>query len=114
MTVDIYGKCGAHHCSRKNERECYRNMERHYKFYLSFENSICDDYVTEKFFNILSYNVIPVTFGGANLTALGAPPRTHVDAISFGSVKKVVNYLRTLAREERLGHKFLFFPHFGL
>ena len=105
MPVDIYGKCGAHHCSRKNERECYRNMERHYKFYLSFENSICDDYVTEKFFNILSYNVIPVTFGGANLTALGAPPRTHVDAISFGSVKKVVHYLRTLAREERLGPK---------
>ena len=99
MPVDIYGKCGAHHCSRKNESGCYRDMERHYKFYLSFENSICDDYVTEKFFNILSYNVIPVTFGGANLTALGVPPRTHVDAISFGSVKKAVNHLRTLARD---------------
>ena len=113
MRVDIYGKCGAHHCSRKAEGECYRNMERHYKFYLSFENSICDDYVTEKFFNILNYDVIPVTFGGANLTALGAPPRSHVDAISFGSVKKAVRHLRALARhDERHAPKSLFsFPN---
>ena len=30
-----------------------------YKFYLALENSVCQDYVTEKFFNILQYNVIP-------------------------------------------------------
>ena len=35
------------------------DMNNTYKFYLAFENSICPDYVTEKFFNILQYNVIP-------------------------------------------------------
>ena len=92
MPVDIYGKCGAHHCSRKNERECYRNMERHYKFYLSFENSICDDYVTEKFFNILRYNVIPVTYSGANFSAL-APPHSYINTLDFPSVTKLSKHL---------------------
>ena len=32
-----------------------------YKFYLALENSVCQDYVTEKFFKLLQYNVIPGT-----------------------------------------------------
>ena len=52
VDVDIYGKCGKLKCSRTNETECYLQVEQNYKFYLSFENSVCEDYVTEKFFNV--------------------------------------------------------------
>ncbi len=99
MKVHVYGKCGKHKCSRKDEASCYRQMEKQYKFYLSFENSICADYVTEKFFNILRYNVVPVTYGGANMSAF-APPHSYVDALSFKSVKRLVRHLRNLAEDD--------------
>lgn len=53
MDVNIYGKCGKFKCDRKDENGCYEMMEENYRFYLSFENSICKDYTTEKFFNVL-------------------------------------------------------------
>ena len=34
-----------------------------YKFYLALENSICRDYITEKFYKVLPYSVIPVVRG---------------------------------------------------
>ena len=92
LDVDVYGKCGKLKCSRDDETGCYQNVEHNYKFYLSFEvlfhddvvivkilysnivvffslqNSVCEDYVTEKFFNILDYNIIPVTYSGANFS----------------------------------------------
>ena len=35
-----------------------------FKFYLSFENALCEEYITEKFFRPLTkQNVIPVVMG---------------------------------------------------
>ena len=64
---------------------------QNYKYYLSFENSVCDDYITEKFFNILKYDVIPITFSGTNFSAIGAPPHSSINVLDFASPKKLVN-----------------------
>lgn len=48
ISVDIYGYCGKLSCQKSED--CFNMLDKYYKFYLSFENSNCADYVTEKFF----------------------------------------------------------------
>jgi hypothetical protein len=40
IDIDIYGSCGKYKCSRRDISHCYLMIERKYKFYLSFENSV--------------------------------------------------------------------------
>ena len=57
-----------------------------FQFYLSFENSLCADYITEKFFKVLQYNVIPVVMNGANMSTI-APPNSYIDMKDFANIK---------------------------
>ena len=95
LPVDIYGKCGALQCSRANETECYLRAEQKYKFYLSFENSVCEDYVTEKFFNAMRYRMIPVTYNGVNMSGV-APPHSYINTLDFKTVSALAKYLKNV------------------
>lgn len=67
--VDIFGKCGNFVCPRgKRMKECYSKIQSDYYFYFAFENSLCEDYVTEKLLHALQHFAVPVVYGGANYT----------------------------------------------
>lgn len=70
MKVDIYGLCGTKQCPRENMIDCWRKLENDYYFYLAFENSFSEDYVTEKLLHALKHYTVPIVYGGANYTRL--------------------------------------------
>jgi alpha-1,3-fucosyltransferase len=95
ITVDIYGRCGNLKCSRTDNGSCMIMQERQYKFYLAFENTVCEDYVTEKAFRTLQYNIVPIIMGGANYTKI-LPPHSFVDVRDFQSPQQLAEYLQFL------------------
>ena len=48
-----------------SQTTCKEMAGKRHKFYLSFENSVCLDYATEKFYETFKYGMIPIVYGGA-------------------------------------------------
>ena len=114
IDVDVYGKCGSFNCSRKLVFQCLEKFESTYKFYLSFENRICRDYVTEKFFHPLKYELIPIVMGGGDYNEAG-PPHSFINVRDYDSPKDLAKYLHFLAdNEEEYYSYFSWKARFGM
>ncbi|XP_068223121.1 alpha-(1,3)-fucosyltransferase C-like isoform X2 [Palaemon carinicauda] len=114
MRIDVFGRCGHKKCGKNisfktlgtfDQDVCNAEIET-YMFYFAFENAICDDYVTEKFFLALQLNVVPVVFGGGNYDAI-APPNSYINALNFPSPKVLAEYLKMVARNATIYNKYL-------
>ena len=100
IDVDILGRCGnipcdtsfAQHAYKDN---CTRAVEKDYKFYLSFENSFCNDYVTEKFYKRLRGKSLPIVLGAAKYDQL-APPHSFLNALDYDSPKALAEKILEL------------------
>ena len=118
MTVDIYGGCYSLRCPMNESSflstdPCYDMLDNNYRFYLAFENSFCQDYVTEKFFNVLERRIIPVVMGGANYSAI-APPYSYIDATKY-SPRELAIYLKLLASNNKLYNEYFWWkPHYRI
>ena len=105
VSVDIYGKCGTleckcpHHNCPLDDEVCVEMLERNYKFYLSFENNICKDYVTEKLWKVMNFKIIPIVLGGSNYTEM-MPKKSFIDIREYESAEKLANYLKYLDSNE--------------
>lgn len=82
-----------------------------YMFYLSFENSLCKDYVTEKLYRALSNYIIPIVFNGAD-TAQFAPPYSYIDANDFDTVDELVKYLKYLVNNPKEYIKYFWWKQY--
>ena len=106
VQVDIYGKCGPLKCHDNNHRvKCFSNFTRDYKFYLSFENELCGDYITEKFYIPLTHYIVPIVNGGSNYSDF-APPGSFIDVRDFQTPKHLAEYLNFLDKNRTAYEKY--------
>src|SRR3984957_3479943 len=93
--IDQYGRCSnsknkTYLSSADFERTLFR-----YKFYLAFENSHCQDYITEKtFYNSLAHGSIPIVLGTSeNNYKQILPSKSFIHIDHFKDFTQLVNEL---------------------
>jgi len=105
VQIDTYGRCGEFQCEPWNGEECFEKLLPNYKFHLAFENSLCPDYVTEKFWRALKWGAVPIVYGAADYAAY-APPNSYIHVAEFASPKDLADYLLLLDRNDALYAKY--------
>ncbi|KAL8565344.1 hypothetical protein ACOMHN_029039 [Nucella lapillus] len=100
IDVDIYGGCSKRKCPQSTENGCLKFLNKTYHFYASFENSICQDYVTEKFFKTFTADVVPIVRGGTNYTRY-FPPGTFINTADYSDPKQLAEHLKTLIADRK-------------
>lgn len=63
LTLDVYGQCTGTKCENN---DCEKMLRDNYYFYMAFENSFSEDYVTEKVLHGYDNYVVPIVYGAAN------------------------------------------------
>ena len=79
-----------------------------YRYYLSFENSYCTDYVTEKFFKLYieGSHILPVVRGGLDYNKQ-FPEKAFVNAADFKSPKELALFLKDLEADDQRYSSYL-------
>jgi len=91
MPVLAWGKCYKHKCGGK----CAKELEESSYFVLAFENTVCDDYASEKFFRMKRL-VVPVVLKRSVLRNV-APGDTFIAADDFAHPRELAAFLNATA-----------------
>ena len=107
LPVDIYGECGALKCGSNKQTtwkvdDCDHKLfhgNNSYKFHLAFENSLCEDYVTEKLWRTQNVDSVPIVMGNVDYAKI-MPKDSFIDVRDFHSSKHLAQYLMYLDKHE--------------
>lgn len=116
IDVDFFGSCGGTVCRKVTpplpmtfyKNPCFDMLKKDYKFFLSFENSNCAGYITEKLhWNALLNDVVPVVMGARiEDYALSAPPGSYIHVDDFSSPRDLAEYLKLLDSNDTLYNEY--------
>lgn len=103
MPIDSYGKI-LRNCDAPVEASggAKRAVVARYKFTIAFENPICTDYVTEKFFDPLLAGSVPVYLGAPNVEEFAPGDHCYIDASRFDGPRALARHLMALANDDAL------------
>lgn len=106
IPIDTYGKCGNLTADSESANNFREMIAQDYLFYIAFENSDCDDYISEKFWNSLHVGLIPIVRGLRPNYKKLAPPNSYIQVESFVSPKQLATHLEQISRNTTLFHQY--------
>ena len=108
IPVDLFGGCWVPPAC--HDEICEKKLHHQSRFYLSFENSLCDGYISEKFWSRLSEDsyFIPIAMGGLYVDDYlrYAPPNSFLHVYNFTSINSLGKYLNRLMSYNELYNSF--------
>lgn len=109
LPVSIYGRCASFFPKRANkdhDTDCPKDtpqcaeIMKTFKFYLSFENGLCLDYITEKYWTTpLDNNMVPIVFG-LNYDKKNSIPGSYISISDFSSIESLANHIKYLDKND--------------
>jgi hypothetical protein len=106
MNVTQVGPCdGTVQCDKdpdgkalRVDMDCMQKLNNEHHFYLAFENSVCPEYTTEKFWRMKQL-IVPVVLSRAAM-APHVPADCFIAASDFESPQALASYLESLMRNK--------------
>lgn len=103
IDVDIFGSCTRKFPCKRRDYDCETRLHSQYRFFLSFENSLCKEYITQKFWARLASSsyFVPVAVGGLTLDEYtsAAPPNSFIHLYNFTSIEALGVHLKHLVAD---------------
>ena len=114
IPVEIIGRCGIRTPKTggrgffgTEKSSIKRDLLNNYKFYLSFENTLCKHYITEKVFKVLQDDIqtVPIVRGFGPYKDL-LPPHSYIDTADYATTEDLAQYLKLLVSDSELYLKY--------
>ena len=100
ISIDILGACGKKlECGRRNNHnDCFDILNTTYRYYLAFENALCEDYITEKLFENFKYDIIQIVRAGSPKSKpLNISNYAYVSTSDYRNAHELGIYLKALS-----------------
>lgn len=123
IQVDSYGTCLnniqfsdkklANTVTEMNSKELLK-IAANYKFHLAFENAICNDYITEKFFRPLHVGSIPVYHGSPSAREWAPNDHSIIMVSDYASPERLAVFLEYLDTHDDAYVNYLSYRETGI
>lgn len=77
-----------------------------YKFNIAFENSKVNDYITEKIFDALAANTIPIYWGDKSIKE-HVNPKSFINIDDYNSIEEAIEFIKYLDNNEDLYNEMI-------
>eukprot|EP00057_Strongylocentrotus_purpuratus_P031286 XP_784168.3 PREDICTED: alpha-(1,3)-fucosyltransferase 11-like [Strongylocentrotus purpuratus] len=122
IRVDSYGQCLNNKKIPEDlsnpidsmESEQFYDFISKYKFHLAFENAICDDYITEKFFRPLHVGSVPIYRGSPSAQDWAPSKRSFIDVNQFESPRQLAYFIKLLDENDDIYLVYVSFKETGI